>query len=248
MERQRLQRLRLRKSPGDQARESYKAGALPTATPYLRGRLRGYRNAPPVNLLGVRRRTILLGLGALLLAALVAIGASQQPEDETGKTASMSLADQQRALAGAPPQLAGLHAQANELLDGGTPALRARLRALRGRPVIVNVWGSWCGPCRAEFPLLQRVAADFGRRIAFLGIDTSDNAERARRFLSRFPVSYPSYDDPRAKLANVVGAGKFFPTTVFYGADGKRRFMHQGGYFKLEQLEDDVREYALASS
>jgi len=194
----------------------------------------------------VRRRTVLLALGALALAAVVAVGASQQPEDESGKTATVSLGDQQRALAGAPPALAALHAQANELLDGGTPALRARLRALRGRPVVLNKWASWCGPCRAEFPIFQNVASRFGKRVAFLGLNSGDNDAAARRFLARLPLSYPSYRDPREKTALALGAGTNYPITIFYGADGKRRFMHQGGYFKLEQLEDDLRRYALS--
>src|SRR3954470_3372416 len=59
-----------------------------------------------------------------------------------------------------------------QLLDG--KGFRARLAALRGKPVVVNIWGSWCIPCRQEFPIFQRVSAAMGKRVVFLGLDTQD--------------------------------------------------------------------------
>jgi thiol-disulfide isomerase/thioredoxin len=195
----------------------------------------------------VRRRTVLLILGGIAaLAAVIAVGLSQQPEDKSGDTPSLSLAEQQRALEGAPLPLAALHAQANELLGGGTEALRARLRALRGRPVIVNKWASWCGPCRAEFPLLQHVASEYGKRVAFVGLNSGDTDGAARRFLQKRPLSYPSYTDPHEKAALALGAATNYPITIFYDAKGKRRYMHQGGYFDLAKLRGDLRRYALS--
>lgn len=197
----------------------------------------------------MKPRTILLLVGAAALVALVVVGLSQRPTDESGHATTLSLADQQRALAGSPPALAALHAQAGELLGGGTDAIRARLAALKGRPVVLNKWASWCGPCRAEFPFFQHAGARFGTRVAFLGLNSGDGGGGAGAgFLKRFPVSYPSYLDPNAKAALALGTGTFFPVTVFYDARGRRQYVHQGGYPTLAKLEEDIRRYALAAS
>ena len=104
--------------------------------------------------------------------------------------------DYEKALAGSPPPLAALHRQGNELLGGGQDAYEKRIAALRGYPVVVNVWASWCGPCRFEFPTLQRLSAKYGKQVAFLGVDSEDSDDAARTFLAEAPVPYPSYTDP----------------------------------------------------
>jgi cytochrome c biogenesis protein CcmG, thiol:disulfide interchange protein DsbE len=159
-------------------------------------------------------------------------------------SAAPPAADTSRALAGSPPVLASLHAQRNRLLGGGAEGFRTRLRALRGHPVVVNKWASWCGPCRAEFPFFQRLSTELGARVAFLGVNSQDNDGDAAGFLRRYPVSYPSYRDPDQEVARVFGATVGFPSTAFYDARGKLAYVHQGGYASEAKLREDIGRYA----
>lgn len=197
------------------------------------------------------RRKLLIGLGVAALVTVIAIGLSQSSSTSNGgkelQPAKQSAAEIRRALAGAPAPLASLHRQANTLLDGDKAAVRARLDGLRGHPVIVNKWASWCGPCRAEFPYFQRLSVQFGRRVAFLGLNAGDNHAAAQRFLARFPVSYPSYQDPNEKTAFSLGASTNFPITLFFDRQGKEAFIHQGGYASQAELVRDIRHYALGA-
>lgn len=149
------------------------------------------------------------------------------------------------ALAGSPPQLAALHHQANVLLGGGIDAYEGRLAALHGYPAVVNVWASWCGPCRFEFPHFQRAAADYGKRVAFLGIDTQDSGDAASTFLEEAPVPYPSYTDPDKTIGDAIGATLGLPDTAFYNRDGELAYLKQGPYDDAAELKADIERYAL---
>lgn len=143
------------------------------------------------------------------------------------------------------PALRDLQAQGNRLLEGGPAAFKRRLAQLRGHPVVVNQWASWCPPCRREFPFFQQLAARYGPRVAFLGVDSSDNRDAARRFMQRFPTPYPHYFDPDNAIARVFGGGRAWPTTAFYDARGRLTSIRPGGYAKQADLDDDIRRYAL---
>jgi cytochrome c biogenesis protein CcmG, thiol:disulfide interchange protein DsbE len=181
-----------------------------------------------------------LALSAVLAAALLAGGCGNSAEGDGGG----SHPDYAKALAGSPPPLAALHKQANELLPGGREAYEDRLAKLRGYPVVVNVWASWCGPCRFEFPVLQKLSARYGKRVAFLGINSEDSDAAAETFLGEDPVPYPSYTDSDKKLAETLGVHLGFPDTAFYDAEGKLVYLKQGPYAKDSELEADVRRYA----
>lgn len=93
------------------------------------------------------------------------------------------------------------------------------LTQLRGTPVIVNVWASWCGPCKAEAPLLHRASQIYGDRVQFLGVDIVDSLDGARRFIAEEGLTYPSIFDPSGAIRDSLGMiGQ--PVTVFYHADG----------------------------
>jgi cytochrome oxidase Cu insertion factor (SCO1/SenC/PrrC family)/thiol-disulfide isomerase/thioredoxin len=147
------------------------------------------------------------------------------------------------ALAGSPAPLGALHQQAGRLL-GSDAVLSARLRALRGYPVVVNAWASWCGPCKAEFGLLASAAAHYGRQVAFLGADSDDSSGDARSFLAQHPISYPSYQTSTSQLtslAQIIG----LPTTIFLNRAGKVVHVQTGQYESQGALNADVASYGL---
>jgi cytochrome c biogenesis protein CcmG/thiol:disulfide interchange protein DsbE len=155
--------------------------------------------------------------------------------------------DYQRALAGAPKPLAKLYAQGDRLLSGGTGAFQSQLAALRGYPVVVNVWASWCEPCRTEFPYLQHLSARYGKRVAFLGVDADDSSGAARTFLGELPLPYPSYTDPNRDITRSLGAPTGLPDTAYYDSSGNRVFVKQGQYASEADFAADIRRYALGS-
>ena len=193
-------------------------------------------------------RKLWIAAAALVLAAVVVIGLLSAKNSGGGTTPARedgpTLEQAKKRLRGAPAPLAALHAQSSQLLGGGKDAFAARLRDLRGYPVVVNKWGSWCAPCRAEFPALQRQAAAQGKRVAFLGVDGQDNDDNARKFLEKYPVAYPSYVDGDLSIAKSFGSVQGFPSTVFYDRRGRIAYIKQGSYPTEAALARDIRRYA----
>jgi thiol-disulfide isomerase/thioredoxin len=86
---------------------------------------------------------------------------------------------------------------------------------------------SWCGPCRDEFKVFAAESGRYGRRVAFLGVDTSDSATEARSFLVHHPVSCPSYQSSSTQLAPLAVL-EGLPTTIYISETGKVIGMHIG--------------------
>lgn len=179
-------------------------------------------------------------LAVALTGGLVAGCGSSQGGDYGG-----THPDYATALAGSPAPLAALHRQANALLPGGVDAFEKRVAALRGYPVVANVWASWCGPCRFEFPVLQKLSARYGKRVAFIGVNSEDSDSSASTFLEEAPLSYPSYTDPDKALLSSLGGVGGLPDTAFYNRAGKLVYLKQGPYSDNSELEADVERYAL---
>jgi thiol-disulfide isomerase/thioredoxin len=120
------------------------------------------------------------------------------------------------------------------------------LAAYRGDVVVLNFWGSWCAPCRAEAPALAALAKHFWpRAVRFIGVDIQDSPAAAEAFERNFLISYPSLNDPGDQVAlafqsTVPPAG--IPTTLVIGRTGRvaARIVGQSTYSALGRLIADV--------
>jgi Thiol-disulfide isomerase and thioredoxins len=96
-----------------------------------------------------------------------------------------------------------------------------KLSELRGKPLIINVWASWCGPCRAEMGSLERLSRRFGgKQFNIIGISTDDNASTAATFLRQSKVTFDNYHDRNLLLESMLGADTI-PLTVLVDAQGR---------------------------
>ena len=123
-----------------------------------------------------------------------------------------------------------------ENIRPGEPAVS--LESMRGKPVVVNFWASWCVPCRREMPAFEAVSEAVGDRVAFVGINNKDYRDSALRFLNQTGARYPSGFDPRGTIAaryGVVG----MPVTLFISRDG-RLLERRVGEINREELEQTI--------
>ncbi|MFA6312008.1 MAG: TlpA disulfide reductase family protein, partial [Sterolibacterium sp.] len=96
-----------------------------------------------------------------------------------------------------------------------------KLSELRGKPLIINVWASWCGPCRAEMGSLERLSRRLGgKKIKVIGISTDDDAAAAAAFLTKSRVTFDNYLDKNLLLENMLGASTL-PLTILVDAQGR---------------------------
>ena len=149
--------------------------------------------------------------GWWLLAAVVlvgaAVGVALSTDDSLGKVVPGTI------------KLTG-EAKAFSLDDvrAGRPAVS--LEALRGKPVVLNFFASWCGPCTREMPALQAMSERYKGRVAFVGVTFSDRREAAKGVLDRAGVTYPAGFDPSMSDVAYDYAVRVMPTTFFIGPEG----------------------------
>jgi cytochrome c biogenesis protein CcmG, thiol:disulfide interchange protein DsbE len=136
-----------------------------------------------------RRTLIPLAVGAAIAVGLVFV---LQPADET-------------------PEAKELGSFELPLLEGGT----LTDEDLRGQPVVVNFFASWCPPCREEAEVLQATFEKYEDRVQFIGVDIRDTPEDAQSFVNEFGVTYPIVKDYDEVLAKRLGVGLGIPQTFF---------------------------------
>jgi thiol-disulfide isomerase/thioredoxin len=184
-----------------------------------------------------------LAIGAIAALTVWGISSGGESVDPGAGNPESQAIDYKQALAGAPPTLARLYANGDELISGGSDELDAQIASLKGHPVVVNVWASWCGPCRSEFPDFQAVSADRGDEVAFLGVDALDTDPAAETFLEELPLPYPSVTDPDEQVKHDLGI-RGYPATAFFDSNGALVHLKQGPYTSAEELNADIDRFA----
>ena len=114
-----------------------------------------------------------------------------------------------------------------ELAEVDAASFQGIVAGLRGEPVVVNVWASWCGPCRVEAPLLDRAAAA-NDDVRFIGIASRDEVSGARRFLRRYDIDYPNLFDADGSVRRLLRL-RGFPTTYTFDRQGRLVSADVGG-------------------
>ncbi|MGQ0792524.1 MAG: TlpA disulfide reductase family protein [Deltaproteobacteria bacterium] len=100
----------------------------------------------------------------------------------------------------------------------------------KGRPVVINFWASWCGPCREEMPFFERVWNQHkDKGLIFIGIDTLDDVKRAREFLNGLRISYLNLDDSSGEMSSRYGVSGL-PVTLFINREGKVAVKYIGSF------------------
>jgi thiol-disulfide isomerase/thioredoxin len=173
------------------------------------------------------------------LATVVVVVACGRPVPRAGS------ADGPRPSQMARAAFASLHSEADRLIPGSPERFARVLRSLRGYPVVVNEWASWCPACVFEFRFFQSAARRYGQHLAFLGVDVSDSDADARAFLAKLPVPYPSYSDPDTAIAQSLEASGYYPQTLYLDRRGEVVFDHSGSYADVAALERDIKHYGL---
>jgi len=115
------------------------------------------------------------------------------------------------------------------------------LVGLRGKPVVVNIWASWCAPCRTEMPLLQEAADEYAGRAVILGVASNDDPRSAKQFLDDLGLTYPNIFDDTSEIRLALELTAY-PTTYVFGVDGEIRARVNGGISeqRLAGLIDDA--------
>jgi thiol-disulfide isomerase/thioredoxin len=115
----------------------------------------------------------------------------------------------------------------------------ATLASLRGRPLVVNLWATWCHPCVAEMPVFEQVSKQ-AAGLSVVGVNIGDDAAAATAFASTLGVRYPQYTDVDGALEAALGVSNL-PATAFISADGTLLAVHTGA-FTADGLRATIRQ------
>ena len=122
--------------------------------------------------------------------------------------------------------------------DVGPEGTQLSLSSLRGRPVIVNLWASWCLPCRDEAPILESLWTRYAAKgVVVLGVNTQDITSDAKDFIKRFGITFPSVRDGSDRTQKKFETAQL-PETFVIDPDGQMRFLpYRGGITRASERE-----------
>ncbi|MGD2057616.1 MAG: redoxin domain-containing protein [Anaerolineales bacterium] len=124
----------------------------------------------------------------------------------------------------------GVHvgAQAPDFVLEDVTGDRHRLSDLRGEVVLLNFWGTWCGPCRVEMPLLESIYQEYNHDdFVVLAINDGEPADWVSKFGEQYELSFPLLLDPGRVVQRLYGV-RGYPSSVFVGRDGEIKFIYVG--------------------
>ena len=109
-------------------------------------------------------------------------------------------------------------------------------------PALVNVWGSWCGPCKQEMPIFVDFYSKYKEKVSLIGISVEEaDVQDARDFVKLYGMSWPNLNDPDGSTRGTLGMG--VPITLFIDAQGKVAYKKIGVVTTIEELERDTKKY-----
>jgi thiol-disulfide isomerase/thioredoxin len=184
------------------------------------------------------------GVTSAVLALAVAVTLAGCPSDQFVRAQESPFEPcPPPAVAGSQPAATGteqpLPLVALPCFTGGQRVQLTRL----GRPAVINLWASWCRPCRAELPELQRFAKASGNKVVVLGVVTGDTREKAVSAAEDFGITFPALFDPDQVLRRGLGRTGL-PMTLFVDGHGRLRHVYQSSeLLTLSSLEDLTRQH-----
>ena len=109
-------------------------------------------------------------------------------------------------------------------------------------PALVNVWGSWCGPCKDEMPIFVDFYSKYKEKVSLIGISVEEaDLQDARDFVELYGMSWPNLNDPDGSTRGTLGMG--VPITLFIDAQGAVVYRKIGVVTTIEELERDTQKY-----
>jgi len=180
----------------------------------------------------------IIALTAILSSGLAIAGCSTNPESPSRPGS---------ATPSTPPQVTGtgIGYLATDFTLQGLDGQTFSLSNMRGKPVLLNFWATWCGPCRSEMPLLQQVYEEYSSQgLIFVAVNIAENPAQVERFMQDNGLTIPVLLDTKAKVASTYNISGI-PTTLFIDKDGIIKDKRIGAFTNKSEIEQGLKRIGL---